>query len=119
MKKTTLLLAVALFSIYTFQSTVCQAQNLVGYRSPNPGIMNPKYEMAIQPQFDDVNLDFSDGIACVMIQRGQRWSYINTDGKPIFSQQYLNPHPFHYGVAAVEDNRKWGFLKLLDEAPEK
>lgn len=90
-----------------------QAQNQVGYRSPNPGIMNPSYEMAIEPQFDNVALDFSEGMACVMIQRGQMHTYINTNGKPAFDKQFRNPRPFVNSVAAVEnDEHKWGFMNV-------
>lgn len=116
MKKTLIPLAIGLcLTSFALQQSPCQAQTLVGYRSPNPGIMNPHYEMAIEPQFESVALDFSDGIASVQLQPGQHWTYINTSGKPIFNKQYLNPHPFHYGLAAVDENRKWGYIDITGE----
>ena len=109
MKKNIIILAALLVG---FASTA-KAQKLVGYRSPNPGTMNPSYEMAIEPQFDNVALDFSEGMACVMIQRGQMHTYINTKGKPAFDKQFLNPRPFVNSVAAVEnDEHKYGFMSV-------
>lgn len=111
MKKTALFIALALVA-FAFTAQV-QAQTLVGYRSPNPGNMNPSYEMAIEPQFDDVILDFSDGMACVMIKRGQLCNYIDQKGKPIFEQQLHRPRSFHYGAVAVEnDEHKWGYMNI-------
>lgn len=107
MKKNIIIMA-ALLVGFAFTA---EAQKLVGYRSPNPGIMNPSYEMAIEPQFDNVWLDFSEGMACVMIQRGQMLTYINTKGKPAFDKQFRTPRPFVDGAAAVEnDEHKWGFM---------
>ena len=86
-----------------------QAQNQ-GYRSPNPSNANIGYEMAIEPQYGDIALDFSDGMAAVMLQRGQLPLYINTTGAPAFFRQFLNLSPFHGGLAAVEVDGKWGFI---------
>ena len=64
-------------SMIVLLGIAAQAQNLVGYRSPNPSNRNIGYKMAIEPQFDNVVLDFSEGVACVLIQRGQFHNFID------------------------------------------
>lgn len=98
MKKSTLLFAIA-FIAFTFTA---QAQRLVSYRKPNPGIMNPSYEMAIKPQFDYIALDFSEGFACVRVTMADKHTYIDTTGKLVFGKQFVNVNPFSNGYAAVE-----------------
>lgn len=97
MKRSTLLFAVA-FAALTFTA---QAQTLVGYRSPNPGTRNIGYSMAIEPQFDYIALDFSEGMACVRFKINEFHTYIDTTGKPVFDKKYVNVEPFSNGYAAV------------------
>lgn len=110
MKKLFLIIATAFFSL----ASIAQAQ-LVGYRAPNPGNRNASYTMAIEPQFDEVALDFSEGMACVMIQRGQFHTYIDTNGKPAFDKQFPNMQPFSEGLAAVQVNPAGGDYVFIDK----
>lgn len=98
MKKNTLFLAIAFAAL----SLTAQAQTQVGYRSPNPGTGNIGYKMAIEPQFDYIALDFSEGMACVRFKINEFHTYIDTTGKPVFDKKYVNVGPFSNGYAAVE-----------------
>lgn len=110
MKKNGLFMAALMVG---FAFTV-QAQKSVGYRSPNPGIMNPTYEMAIEPQYDNVWLDFSEGLACVQMRRGNpTFLYIQYNGEVAFDKQLMNPRPFKNTLAAIENSEhKWGFMNI-------
>lgn len=103
MKKTVTLFVLALVAI----AFTLQAQTGFKISKANSEV---RYTMAIKPQFDNVALDFSEGIACVMIQRGQFHTYIDNTGKPISSETYLNVRQFHNGRAAVERDHKWGYI---------
>lgn len=104
MKKSTLFVIIALVA-FVFSS---QAQQ--SYVKYNPTKRNIGYRMAIEPQYVNVALDFSEGLACVMISQGQFHSYIDTTGKPISSETFLNVRPFSNGRAAVERDKKWGYI---------
>lgn len=69
MKKLFFIIATAFFSL----ASIAQAQ-LVGYRAPNPGNRNASYTMAIEPQFDEVALDFSEGYAAV--RQNGKWGFL-------------------------------------------
>ena len=98
MKKTSTLF----IALLLFLANNAHSQNHVGYRSPNPDNRNIGYVMAIQPRFDNVAVDFSEGLASVLERRGQLHTYIETAGNPAFPAQYPNVGPFRNSIANVQ-----------------
>ena len=91
-------------------SFTLSAQTGPGYRSPRPTTANIGYEMAIEPRFEGICFDFSEGMAGVMEPNGAGWTCIGTDGKKAVSKSYRVIRPFRDGLAAVEENGKWGYI---------
>lgn len=96
-------------------SFTLSAQTGPGYRSPRPTTANIGYEMAIEPRFEGICFDFSEGMAGVMEPNGAGWTCIGTDGKKAVSKSYRVIRPFRDGLAAVEENGKWGYINTRGE----
>jgi hypothetical protein len=69
----------------------------------------------IQPQFDRA-LDFSDGLALVLMEEGdvQKWGYVDTSGAVVIQPQFDTAWPFSERLAAVgkgsADDALYGFI---------
>lgn len=100
---------ITLFVIALVAFVFCsQAQK--NYVKHNPTKRNIGYRMAIEPQFADVAVDFSEGIAGVFMKYGQGVTNIDTSGNSISPETYPNVRPFSNGLAAVEKDQKWGYI---------
>ena len=59
--------------------------------------------------------NFSEGLAVVVGERGRN-GYINKSGQTVIEPRfYPMAKPFHEGLAAVEVDRKWGFINKSGE----
>ena len=58
-------------------------------------------EVQVPMIYDDVR-DFSEGFA--LVRKGNRWGYINEEGKPITEFKFLDGKPFKNGEAYVREN---------------
>ncbi|MBN1458211.1 MAG: WG repeat-containing protein [Armatimonadetes bacterium] len=64
------------------------------------GYIDKTGTMAIPPEYREVFLGFSEGLAPV--QSGDDlWGYIDPTGRMVVEPQYLDVRPFHEGLAAV------------------
>ena len=63
--------------------------------------------MIIGPEFD-LATDFSEGLAAIRV--GDKWGYINKDGKLKIDFLFDRAKPFCEGMAAVSINDKWGYI---------
>lgn len=73
------------------------------------GFINPKGEIVIKPQFDEVS-PFSEGLARVEVDL--KHGFIDTTGKFIIEPQYYIARSFAEGLAAVsiESPGTWGYI---------
>ena len=61
----------------------------------------------IKPQWDDAE-PFSEGLAAV--KKGDKWGFIDYDGKIVMKPQWEKVGHFSEGLAPVKKNNKWGFI---------
>ncbi len=71
------------------------------------GFMDSNGKVAIEPQFDDVNV-FSEGLAGVAING--KWGFINKEGKIVIKPQFSWVKEFSEGLAAVQIDGKWSYI---------
>ena len=71
---------------------------------------NYKEEIIIPCLYDDVNLFEKDSITGVKV--GDKWGFINRTGKVLIPFQFDKADNFYEGLAAVRQNRLWGFIDL-------
>lgn len=57
--------------------------------------------------------DFENGFASV--RNGEKWGFINTEGKEVIPCIYDIVQPFNDGLAAVLKNNKWGYVNTKGE----
>jgi hypothetical protein len=62
----------------------------------------------ISPKFDFAST-FREGLAPVRI--GDKYRYINKQGKEVISPQFDYADRFNEGLAAVQVNGKWGHIR--------
>jgi len=79
-------------------------------RRKTEGYINNKGEFVVQPTIKMGNArDFSEGLAAVSID-GQKWGFINTDGKMVIAAEYEKAASFSEGLAKVRIDGKYGFI---------
>lgn len=65
------------------------------------GFINKDGKVQIAPQFYYVSF-FSDGY-CAVMNKENKWAYIDSTGKMITNYLYKEAEPFHNGIAVVEE----------------
>ena len=81
-------------------------------------MQNMKYHMIDSTEkkisdatYDDVRpFGFQDQYASV--KSGDKWGFVNSDGKTVIEPQYEDARSFVNGYAAVENGGKWGFIDM-------
>ncbi len=78
-----------------------------------PTAINSKGEIKVTLQdAERVNI-FNEGLAAfsVIDSSGEKWGFINKDGKVVINPQFKNVGRFSEGICAVENHEgKWGFI---------
>ena len=64
--------------------------------------------------WEDADAFNSDMIAAV--KKGGKWGFVDANGKEVVSYQYEGAKSFSNGMAAVQINGKWGFIRNSDFA---
>jgi WG repeat protein len=77
------------------------------YAEHKCGYMNPKWQVVIEPKFDDA-WEFSDGVAAVKI--GDHYGVIDKTGKFVLEPKYNQTLSFHEGLAPLQIEGKYGYI---------
>lgn len=74
--------------------------------------INDKMDVVIPTVFDGAG-DFSEGLARVKV--GEKWGYINKEGKTAIEPQFTMCEDFHEGHARASEKGKWGLINKKGE----
>lgn len=104
------------FSIMAnYKSATIFSEGLAWVVSENsaPVAINNKGEIKITMQDAKTVRIFNEGRAAYSVSdsSGQKWGFVDTEGKIIINPQFLNTGNFNNGKCAVENkDRKWGYI---------
>ena len=72
------------------------------------GFINIMGELVVKPQYDDIDVESSEGLALVI--KSGKYGYINDKGKEVIPLEYEYADSFSDGCAVVKKGLKYGFI---------
>lgn len=72
------------------------------------GLFDKKLHEKIKLDCSDTDILTKDGL--IAFCKGDKWGFVNTDGKVVIKPEYKKAKSFSNGLAAVFDGDKWGFI---------
>lgn len=81
-------------------------------KSRNKGIITAKGKVVLPPKYQEVG-DCHEGL--IAVKRKNRWSFVDTTGRPLSKEKYDAVLPFSEGMAAVKCKNLWGYINNKGE----
>ena len=73
------------------------------------GYINKTGKFIVEPQFSKLAQSFAEGLGAVP-DSTKKFGYVNMQGTLVIPHKFDNAYEFSEGLAAVEQDRKWGFI---------
>ncbi len=90
----------------------CEGNACIVPKGEKQGLYRPDGTVLLPPVYDNIQ-GSEDGEGIFTTRQGNRFGFVNGDGRWIANPEFDYARPFDAGLAAVRRNGKWGFIDTL------